>query len=289
METVLFGLALAAGAAALTWWIATSRDRSRARDALEEAGARLHALERDSTVVLDLNPTDVDDERVQRLVREAAAQVFAQEHRVETVTVKNPSGRVLGRVPRHTPPMREVPELDAPRERSSGTHRPRVVHHDEPPPLPEIDPDDIPSEPVHRELAETFELPEAVESRVTDPDDVADLVWAILDAGGHDARRDGEVVRAGDVVFLMVGGHGRPVLGDALSRAFLRFTETRAPRGYAVVLGFADGGELRRREQLAPQLTYVGRSAVQRMADAVAVGADPLNFVQPPRVEVVRD
>ena len=32
----------------------------------------------------------------------------------------------------------------------------------------------------------------------------------------------------------------------------------------------------------------VGRDAIQRMADAVAVGADPMSFVTPPRAEIVR-
>ena len=159
----------------------------------------------------------------------------------------------------------------------------------EPPPLPEIDPDGIELEPVHRDLAETFDLPPVVAERLDDPTDPLALIAAVLEAGGHATERQPDLVRAGDHAFLVVDGHGRSVRSDTLSKAYLRFTETKAAHGYVVVFGFADRAELDRREALAPQLAYVGRDAIQRMADAVAVGADPLAFVRPPQVEVVRD
>ncbi|HEX9888320.1 MAG TPA: hypothetical protein VGA69_02495 [Nitriliruptorales bacterium] len=287
MEAVLFGLVVAAGAGAVTWWVMRSRGDRTASPVAEAAGT-LHALERDSTVVLDLDPEDVEDERVQRLVRAAAVPVFEQAPRVQVVTVKNRSGLVLGRVPRNAPPMRHVPEVRAPSGEGPRGHTPSPVSH-EAPARRQIDPDDVSSEPVHRDLAETFDLPDAVLAHVTDPRDPLDLVDAVLTAAGHATERSSDLVRTGDHVFIVVDGHGRAILGDTLSRAYLKFSETRAKHGYVVVMGFADRSDLDRREALAPQVAYVGRDAIQRMADAVAVGADPLSFVRPPQVEVIRD
>ncbi len=45
-----------------------------------------------------------------------------------------------------------------------------------------------------------------------------------------------------------------------------------------VTVGLLDPSDLRRREILAPNVHHVAHDGVQRMADAVAVGADPLAF-----------
>lgn len=284
----MFALVVAAGASAVTWWATrTSAARAAAGEGPGAAGRELHPLERDSTIVLDLSAEAAEDERAQRLIRTAVAQVFAQESRVQHVTVTNRDGAVLARIPRTAPPLRDVPEVRVPREESRG-HTPSPVGHAEPPPLPEIDPDGLELEPAHRQLAEVLDLPERVVAHVTDPEDPADIVQAILTASGATVERDDDVIRSDGHVFVVIDGHGRAILGDALSRAYLHFERTRAKRGYVVLLGFVDPAELSRRQALAPQLTYVGRDAIQRMADAVAIGADPLAFVTPPKVEVVR-
>ena len=41
-------------------------------------------------------------------------------------------------------------------------------------------------------------------------------------------------------------------------------------------------GETRRREMLDPALLHAGLEGFQRMADAVAVGADPIDFAAAP-------
>lgn len=50
------------------------------------------------------------------------------------------------------------------------------------------------------------------------------------------------------------------------------------------VRGRMDPADLGRREFLAPELRHVGARAIQRMADAVSIGADPLAFASAPPV-----
>jgi hypothetical protein len=42
--------------------------------------------------------------------------------------------------------------------------------------------------------------------------------------------------------------------------------------------------DVHRREMLAPHVLHAGPDGIQRMADAVAVGADPLRFAVAPAV-----
>jgi hypothetical protein len=63
---------------------------------------------------------------------------------------------------------------------------------------------------------------------------------------------------------------------DDLARAYLHAQASGARAGLVILLGFADPEEIARREVAAPHVQHVGSRAIQRMADAVAIGADPL-------------
>jgi hypothetical protein len=66
---------------------------------------------------------------------------------------------------------------------------------------------------------------------------------------------------------------------EDLNAAFLRFQRSGAKRGVMVTAGRLYAHESRRREALAPNLKHTGPKGIQRMADAVAMGANPLDFV----------
>ncbi len=80
------------------------------------------------------------------------------------------------------------------------------------------------------------------------------------------------------IVVNEVGGSA----SEALTDTFLKFQKSRASRAVAITAGHLGLREIERRQSLAPNLRYTGLSAVQRMADAVAVGANPLMFATNP-------
>ncbi|HEX6579303.1 MAG TPA: hypothetical protein VF195_00280 [Actinomycetota bacterium] len=185
---------------------------------------------------------------------------------------------------RGTPPPRELtisPELHEPHVRR--THVPNVLgglYGSEPAPRPIRDrhtPDEL--TPPHRDLIDQFDLPEAVRARIRDPDDPIDLVRSILEAAGVHCEIDGDLVRAGESALVIMRTSGDVVIGhEALNHAYLRFSRSGAQRGVVIALGFMDPREVKRREMLAPQVLHAGPDAIQRMADAVSLGADPLRF-----------
>lgn len=232
-----------------------------------------------TTVTLDVATSDADSPSVERLVQEVSARTLARDAEVQEVVVVNRDGHELGRVQRTAPPPREVdipPELHephaTPRRTPGPVQRPRQPH-----PVMDLDTEDV-SGP-HRTLAERFDLPEAVTERLTHPDDPVALVRAILEAAGLPVTASGTLLRTGDDAILVVGAPGQSVTGSMLSEAFLRYQSSGASNGVALCLGRVRASEARRRELLAPTFHYVGPEGIQRMADAVAAGADPLTFV----------
>jgi hypothetical protein len=93
---------------------------------------------------------------------------------------------------------------------------------------------------------------------------------------------DGDLLHVGDTAVVVLRPPGPTVTPEALNHAFLRIQQSGASRGLVVALGYLDVNEVRRREMLAPQVLHVGPEGVQRMADAVALGADPLRFAVAP-------
>lgn len=232
-------------------------------------------------VVLDLQPDEPDDPSVQRLVREAAHRVLAADGSVDEVEVVARDGTVLGREHRPEPLPADVAIPEALREpHAPPRHGPSVVpSRDAGPPRRVAEP-----APEVRALAfaDRLDLPARIRERVADPDRATDVIRAILEAAGREVHVDGDLVTSGDLVVAVVDPRGDAE--RALNHGFLRIEATDAAQGMIVRLGYVDPALTRRREAAAPHVRHVGPEAIQRMADAVAVGADPIAFAAGPAI-----
>lgn len=245
---------------------------------------------------IDLEPADPDAPAIRRLVVEAAEQTFAAMPSVGSVVIRSRAGVALGRFERRsavaparfasTPAIRPLARSNGPRlaghlaeeltdEESDAPFAPRAA----PEMSREIRIDPEPERP----LAESFDLPPSVRRRLGPSADAVAIVRAILEAGGHRVERAGDLLRCGeDVVIVLGASPGLPVTHDALNHAYHRFASSGARSGIVVTPGHIDLVEMRRREILAPALRHAGAEGIQRMADAVAAGADPLAFAAGP-------
>lgn len=234
------------------------------------AGARIQ---------LDLGGVDPDDPAVERLAREAARHALHVDPKLDHVEVVDRDGLLLVREARHRP-HREVALPEVLSEPHTGRpHRPSPVRADE----PERHPRRVPEPPptvVEAPLADRLDLPARVRTRVRHPDRAVDVVHAILGAAGRPSTVDGDLVRCGEVAIVVVDP--RVNAEAALTHGYLRVDATDAVRGLVIRTGYADPRLVRRREAAAPHVRHVGPDALQRMADAVAVGADPLRFAAGP-------
>jgi hypothetical protein len=236
-----------------------------------------------SRIVLDLVASDPDDESVQRLVQGAATQALAHDRELTHVEVVDREGTVLGTVHRTPKPTREVdlpPELHEPHARRSRS--PDVTRPSSGRPRRELTRDERAESIADRPWAERFELPDRVLSQLDDRDHPAELIRAILHAAGRPAERHGELVLTEDVAFVTVSMSTGA--DEALTRAFLRVQNSGMPHGIVVRLGYADPRLVQRRDLAAPNVRYTDAEAIQRMADALALGADPVAFAVGPRV-----
>jgi len=237
-----------------------------------------------ASVTLEVDEADPALPAVRRLVHETALGVFRAAPDAREVEVRTRAGTILGRVSRETPPPRELtisPVLHEPHVRR--THVPDVLgglYGSEPTPTPIRDRHTSGElTPPHRPLIDQFDLPEAVRTGIGDPDDPIDLVRSILEAAGVHCVIDGDLIQAGESALVILRASGDVVIGhEALNRAYLRVVRSGAQRGLVIALGFMDPREVKRREMLAPQVLHAGPDGIQRMADAVSLGADPLRF-----------
>lgn len=234
------------------------------------------------TLVLDLGAADPDTPHVQRLVDEVARSAFAESAETERVTVTDREGRVLGtrERPRALPDEPDRTPLATPDllPRGRRARGPR-------PPLSRDRDDVLDLTAETRSLSERYDLPASVRDGLRHPDDPIELVRAIVAASGRAAVVEGNAIRSDDdLIVVLSAGAGGMITGEQLSNAFLRFQESRVPRGVVISVGYVNPAEVRRRELLAPALRHAGPEAIQRMADAVAAGADPVRFVTAPAV-----
>lgn len=233
-------------------------------------------------VVLDLEPGDPEHPSVQRLVEEAARRPLAADATLEVVEVRDRRHRLLGRVRRQTP-HRDVTlpdQLHEPHPQRSRTPDPLGrggASHPRPP--VEVDAAGVADRP----FADRFELDERIRTALSSADDPIALVRVLLTLGGHRPEVRGDLVATDDVALVLLPDPGHQ-LDAALSRAFLRIRQARVPRGIVIHLSWVNPGTLHRRELAAPNVRHVGPEAIQRMADAVMAGADPLDFVFGPAV-----
>jgi hypothetical protein len=258
--------------------VVARRDRPAPSAAPEEAAPRTYrrpAVEGPflgpiATIRLDVEVTDPEAPSVQRLVATTTARVLRTSPDVEEVIVEDRTGRDVARVPRRTqtpgpPPTR--PEAEAPASRPRSSWR-------EPAFVPGVDQD---TAVARRPLAERLELPDDVRERVTHADDAVDVVRAMLESVGRDVVVQGTMIRSGRDVVIVVGDAGANSRA-ALSKAFLRVRESGASRGVVIHLGYVDPREIARRRSLAPEVHHAGAEVLQQMADAVALGGDPVEF-----------
>jgi hypothetical protein len=271
------------------WAPEVARPGRRARrrgGAVSDAPGTGWRLEGD-VVRLAVEVTDGDREAITSLARRVAQDLLDAAPGLDRVTVVDRVGREVARVPRGA--AATGPASDA--VRASPTPRARV-------PSP-VRPADGATEPRRtgagtdevrdggsptsssRPFAERFTLPPAVIAACRDPSIPAEVVRAILSAAGRPTERRGDLVLSGPVAVAIADV--RDDAQSALSRAYLRLTASGAPDGLVLVLGFVDPEVVRRRDRLAERVRYVDVDAVQRMADAVAAGLDPIAFAAPPR------
>lgn len=264
------------------WLVSPLRLRRRGVAAGPEIIGRL------ARVTLELDEADPALPGVQRLAAEAASRVFATRPDVEEVAVLTRSGRVLARLSR-TSPARKMADLPL------FLFEPHSAHH-----VPDLrvrlgeevvaglgpggahfdsSPKPVPGRP----LAEYFDLPDSVKRVILVPDDAVDVVRAILEAAGLRPRVDGELLTCGDRAVVVLRKHvGEVALPEDLNHAYLRFRDSGARTGVVVTPGILYPAEVRRRELMAPALQHAGPEGIQRMADATAIGADPLRFAAAP-------
>lgn len=270
----VIGLALLAAALVWGWRRVTAAARPGPRRTAWEGAAAAG-----TRVVLDLPGADPDDPAVQRLVREAAHRVLAGDRQLDEVEVVARDGALLGRERRPEPLPADV---DLPEQLRAPHASPR--HGPSPVPPPDPGHPRYIAEPAPEvrvaPLAERLDLSPAIRSRITDPDRATDVLRAILEAAGRPVDVDGDLLVSDDVAIAVVDPRGNTE--RALNHGFLRIESTSAPRGMIVRLGYVDPALTRRREAAAPHVRHVGTDALQRMADAVAAGADPIAFAAGP-------
>lgn len=225
------------------------------------------------TVVLDLVVDDPDRAAIKRLVNDVGERALAASPEVVDVEVRDRVGTLLGHVHRPDPlpaPVELGREHHGPRP-----HRPNPVGGTTPPPV-DHQGSGVELLVPERSFAARFELPEAVHARLTDADRPAELIRAILEAAGQQAELDGEVVRTEDTAVVVAQVVDDP--NETLNHAFHRWQATGLPRGVVVRIGWFNPEYVRYREFAAPMVRHVGTDAIQRMADAVELDADPLEL-----------
>lgn len=238
--------------------------------------------EADATVVLDLEVVDTGSPALARLVHDAADRVLAARADLDHVEVQDRAGRSLGIRTRERSPLREVAlpdSLSEPHARRRHGPTPVSTPDDRPRPGP---PEAGPIEVPRRSLAARFDLPDVVVGGITDPGRPIEVVRAILAAGGRPAATHGDRLISDDTAVVVVDV--RDGAETALTHAFLRIQDSGASRGLVLTLGYVDPEVIRRREAAAAHVRYVGADAIQRMADAVELGIDPLDVAVAPPV-----
>ena len=237
-------------------------------------------------VVLPVADADPGAPATQRIVADAAGRALTADPTVTTVVVLSSGGRELGRVHRtETPPPKpfvDVPDdlLEPHARRHSGPGDPVEHKPGSAAPANVRFSDEPQHKQVHKTLAENFDLTDTVRQKITHPDDAVDIVRAILSAANIPFEVDDNVIVSKNraLVVIRTSLHGS-VASEHLDAAYLRFERSRAKRGVVVTPGTVYQHEMSRRQRLAPALLHAGPDGIQRMADAAAMGADPLDFV----------
>lgn len=271
----LLGLAIIV---AVTIWLWRRASTAAAREGPQREAWQDPAGTTGARIVLDLDGADPDHPSVQRLVRGAAHSALTADPNLDHVEVVGRDGTVLGTHERPAPlgPDATLPEVLR-EPHASPRHAPSPVPHESSSfHLPGDDDASTPSAP----LGDRLDLTPQIRARVTDPDDPANIVRAILEATGRPVTGSGDLIIFGDSAVAVADVRVDPA--TALTQAFLRIDATPAKRGIVLRNGFVAPDIVRRREAAARHVRHVGPDGLQRMADAVAAGADPIAFAAGP-------
>jgi hypothetical protein len=230
-------------------------------------------------VVLDVVTAAPDAAVLRRLAEAAGGDALAADRELDEIRVLDASGRELLVLHRDQP----LPTITRPEGLSTSTLPGSGEDGGDRFGDPSATAGSSPARGSVTGAAAPFDLSPRVVAELAERPDGTELVRAILVAGGRDAHVDDRrVIRTGsEAVVVLDDPHRSGLHPDDLSGAYLRYRHSGARRGIVVLLGYAARHEITRRERLAPDLAYVGAEAVQRMADAAALGVDPLRFAVP--------
>lgn len=287
MENVLWAIVAILGVAGWAAVVILVRRVRRGTAYTVPGVARGHSVR----IALEMDVRDPDAPEVQRLVRDAATQVFASNPDVDEIMVTSRSGLALGARERRT----TLPEHLVPPATIPPPHRAAARARISEPTVTPLQPGDFPvshflyaqrgvhPEDQRRPVAERFELNDDVRGRIRDPGDPADVVRAILESAGLGPRVDGDLLVLGDEAIVVLNDPmGHPILPGRLTHAFVRFRDSGARHGFVIGLGFMEPRDVKRREMMEPSFVHLGQDAIQRMADAAALGANPMRFARGP-------
>jgi MYXO-CTERM domain-containing protein len=287
--TVLALLALAVLAVAFA-----RRRRAAPRSRRTETPRPSQTLEAvDGRITLEVPADDVDDAALRRLATQLAERALDRDPALMVVEVVDLDGHNVLRLHRTQRPRTiELPEA---------LHEPHVRPRRGPSPVPDggrggpRPPTDRDGDPTGtgreadtttrvrplgaRPAVDRFALPDAVRARIAPDADHVSVLEAILSVAGHPTSRDGDLVLLPHMAFIVV--NVRDDGERALSRAYLRLERTGRAHGIVIRQGYVDPAVLARRQRSAPDVVYTDTRALQRMADAVALGLNPLDFIQP--------
>jgi hypothetical protein len=287
---VVIGILGTLGAAIVVLWavgVVREAMRTRRRSPVSTESARPQVVAGCVEIVLDVESADSDNPAAERLADDASMKVFAADPDVRCVDVLARDASLLGRRERSRPSTPLPVRFRAHRPRTSRHAHPDLTGH-----LDEDEPFSLPprEEPIEvlprtqggpvRVLADRFDLSPTVLTALRHPDDAVHLVRAILEAAGIEAERDGDLIRVGEVAIVVLPppASGPWVTREALNHAYVRIEESGAVRGMVIAFGLLEYEDVRHREFAAPHIAHVGPEAVQRMADAAALGGDPVSF-----------
>jgi hypothetical protein len=232
-------------------------------------------------VRIDVEVPGEPGEALVRLAVSVATEVLASDPSLDAVTVVDRVGRGITTLPRPTTPSRPPHTLDTVRlAREATPHVPSPVR----PPSDDAPPPGVTTPPpstARRTLLDRLTVTDAVRAACTEPDRPAAIVATLLRLAGRPAEVDGDLVVSGDRAVAIADVRDDPE--TALSRAFLRLDASPASQGLIIVLGFVDPAVVRGRDGLTPTVRYADVDALQRMADAVTLGLDPLALAATPR------
>ena len=262
-------------------WIATAMLRRALRP--REGPAPPAEAHRHLTIRLDVVVDDVEGQRAQRLASDASARMFSIAPDVSTITVHDRAGQAVA-VHHRSVAERIREPLTGP---ASGPSRSlsRWEANLELPSIPAQHPDADDIEPIDLRsgpIVDHLDLPAQIRRALPDDARAIDIVEALLRLTGHPVMRDRDTLTVGDVAVIVVEA-GTPG-EDVLRHAYLRFVAARARAGVVIAMNPADLADAPRRERLEPHVSHVGPGALQRMADATALGGDPLAFLPVPLV-----